>query len=389
MRYEKSSRLLVLLVLLAIVAHVGDNLYAKNDVRVKVSNPSSFARNSETISLSMESLTSKLPSLNLGNAVVVDENSGVELITQVVDGELLFQSSFKPKETKSFFVRAGMAKSEKPQSLVDGRFVEPRQDYAWENDRIAFRMYGPALAKEVNNGIDVWTKRVRSLVVEKWYKGDQDTGTARVSYHVDHGEGADFFSVGRTLGAGSCGLWYNNKVYQPGVFSSYRTIANGPIRLVFELTYDSLRLEGRRYKETKHFTLDAGQNLNRIEATYTGEQSNEELQVVAGLVKRKGVTFSKDEKEGWFSLWGLTNADTINGSLGMGIVMPSTTLKTAFEDTVQYLVNGKAKTGKPFVYYAGAGWTRTGDFADESAWREYLSAFARRLRAPLVVRIGG
>jgi pectinesterase len=356
------------------------------ELRVHVSNPSSFARYNETISLSWKSLTTKFPLLKKENTVVVDANSGNELLSQLIDGEFLFQSGFEPNETKSFIVKNAESKADK-QSLVDGRFVEPRQDYAWENDRIAFRMYGPALAKEVNNGIDVWTKRVRHLIVQKWYKGEEDTGAAKISYHVDHGEGADFFSVGKTLGAGSCGIWHNEKVYQPGVFSSYRTIANGPIRLVFELTYDSLIVEGKRFKEVKRITLDAGQNLNKVEVIYFGEMPDEEIQSVVGLVKRKGVAFAKDDKECWMSLWGLTNADTVNGSLGTGVVIVSSTFVHFREDKEQYLAVVKARVGRPFTYFTGAGWTRSGDFSTEQDWKNYLSSFAQSQRAPMKIRV--
>ena len=45
-----------------------------------------------------------------------------------------------------------------------GTFMPQRKDdFAWENDRIAFRVYGPSLERtgEISSGIDVWCKRVR------------------------------------------------------------------------------------------------------------------------------------------------------------------------------------------------------------------------------------
>ncbi len=355
------------------------------ELRIKVTNPSAFARSNETISLSWKSLTAKFPTLNKEMFVVIDVENGAELLSQFFEDQVLFQSSFKANEVRSFVLKNGQAI--KRQNLVDGRFVEPRQDYAWENDRIAFRMYGPALAKDVKNGIDVWTKRVRYLIVEKWYKGEEDTGSAKISYHVDHGEGADFFSVGKTLGAGGCGIWYNGRVYQPGVFSSYRTIANGPIRLVFELTYDSLLVEGRNYPMALRITLDAGQNMNKVEVTHTDSKPSDAVEFVCGLVKRKDVSLIKNESNGWIGLWGLTNADSVNGSLGTGVVLSGSTSKSILEDKDQYLIGGKATTGKPFRYYAGAGWTRSGDFSNEQEWRDYLNTFARSLQSPLKVRI--
>ncbi len=47
-------------------------------------------------------------------------------------------------------------------SLVQARFVPERMDdFAFENDKVAFRVYGPALKNsQENNGTDCWLKRV-------------------------------------------------------------------------------------------------------------------------------------------------------------------------------------------------------------------------------------
>ncbi len=35
------------------------------------------------------------------------------------------------------------------------------------------------------------------------------------------------------------------------------------------------------------------------------------------------------------------------------------------------------------MYYAGAGWTGSGNFATDSDWKAYLGHFSRRLQTPL------
>lgn len=49
---------------------------------------------------------------------------------------------------------------------------ERKDDFAFENDKVAFRIYGPALkdSKE-NSGIACWLKRVDSPIIDKWYRG--------------------------------------------------------------------------------------------------------------------------------------------------------------------------------------------------------------------------
>lgn len=358
-------------------------LCAEKVLAVKVSNPSRFARRSEMIALRWNEIRKVDPSVESANVVVIDKNTGVELLSQPNADELLFQADFAAKETKSFIIRQRASEERKGQSLVDGRFVEPRQDYAWENDRIAFRMYGPALAAEVSNGIDVWTKRVRYLIVQKWYKGEEDTGKAKISYHIDHGEGADFFSVGKTLGAGGSGIWLNNRVYQPGVFSSQKSICNGPLRTTFELVYNTWLVEGKQLTETKRISLDAGQNLNRIEVTFTSPTMDDTILVACGLVKRKNTSLSRGDESPWIGLWGQTNDDSANGALGTGVVLSKLAYVGVKEDKNQYLIVGRAKAGETFTYFAGAGWTRSGDFASSEEWNTYLERCAQKLQQPL------
>ena len=56
---------------------------------------------------------------------------------------------------------------EAQQPKVFGRFVpERKDDFAWENEYAAFRMYGPALKPEnPSNGVDLWLKTSPELVV--------------------------------------------------------------------------------------------------------------------------------------------------------------------------------------------------------------------------------
>ena len=324
--------------------------------------------------------------------MVKDSGSGGDIASQVFDSnldgipdEFIFQSGFGPRESRTFFVQSTPKNRREVFSVTDVRFVEPRQDLAWENDRIAFRMYGPALAAEVNNGIDVWTKRVKYLIVKKWYEGEEQT--PKIVYHEDYGEGADFFNVGRSLGCGGSGIWFENKVYQPGVFTSYKIISPGPIRVCFELYYGPWAFDGKRLTETKRITLDAGQNLNRIDVTYMDSSQSSQLEIACGLVKRNNTKSFENKSHGWMSLWGQTNDSLQNGYLGTGIVFEQSKLTRVTEDKDQYIMLGKTRIGSQYTYYAGAGWTRSGDFNTEEAWNKYLDVFSQELRSQLLVTI--
>ena len=94
-------------------------------------------------------------------------------------------------------------------ALVPERY----DDIAWENDRIAHRMYGPALNSPAaggerlrGSGIDVWAKRVKYPIIDRWYAKGHD------QFHKDEeGEGLDLYSIGGSRGAGGTGIWDGSK----------------------------------------------------------------------------------------------------------------------------------------------------------------------------------
>jgi unsaturated chondroitin disaccharide hydrolase len=358
-------------------------------VPLTVTNPLDMVRPFETISLPWADVQRRL-GINPGTPVAVFSGT-TELPCQRVDAdfdgipeEFLFQWTFGRNEKKEFVLKTTEA-ARVFESKVDARFVVPREDIGWESDRIAYRIYGSPLAGDVLNGVDVWVKRVRSLVVDKWYKANERNRGAKDSYHEDHGEGADFFSVGRTLGAGGCGLLKNGVLYQPGIFSSYIIHARGPIRASFTVVYENGRMDGVPFREVKTYSLDAGHNLNRIDVTYSGFGTNEQLTLLTGLVKRKDTKATSNTERGWVALWGPTNDNPTNEYLGTGVVLSPGSVGALRDDSVHAAFTCKAVNGIPVTYYAGASWTRSGDVANARDWEQFLDSWALGLREPVKV----
>jgi len=376
---------IVPLSLLALTMTYGQSL------TITVSNPSKHSRLSETITINLHGLYQSNPEFQ-GKDISIGESSK-KLVHQMIDENfdgvndiLIFQASFTPKEKKKFILSISTTTEKETPSVVDGRFVLPRQDFAWENDRIAFRVYGSPLAGDVKNGIDVWNKRVRYPVIKKWYDGEEQN--PKISYHVDHGEGADYFSVGRSLGCGSAGIHWKGNLVQSGLFSFYRVITNGPIRVSFELYFPKLKLDTMEVLEIKRITLDAGSNLNKIEEQFISNLSIDDLTCVAGLVKRKNTYALQNTKQGWMTLWGLTTADSAVGYLGTAVVMGEWQPSVSSEDSVHWFLKSSLKKKSTIIYYAGAGWTLSGDFASEKEWNAYIERFSENIKQPLVVHIG-
>ncbi len=362
----------------------------ERSLKVTATNGLDLVRLSETIVLSARDLSHALQEADLRDIHVKDISSGRELLAQAVDldgdsvmDQLLFQADFRPRETRTFSLTAGARRIPRREEFkVYGRFVRERyDDFAWENDRIAHRMYGTALEtwqKEplTSSAVDVWCKRVRRLVINDWYMVD--------NYHQDTGEGADFYSAGKSRGCGGSGIWQGGKLYVSRNFVDSRVIANGPIRVMFELKYAPWPADGRTVSEVKRITLDAGWNLDRFESRYTGSSPGD-LLFAAGIKKGGRSTSAVDRSSGWLRSWEPMRSGEA-GNLGCAIIVDPALLVDTADAEGNYLVVARPRPDGTAVYYAGFGWDRSGDFADEKAWAEYVSQSALRLRSPLKLK---
>jgi hypothetical protein len=326
--------------------------------------------------------------------VLVDEQTGEQVVHQAIDEDqdreydlLIFQTNFEPLATKLFRIsRQSRASKGVTEQLVYGRFVPEREDdFTWENDRIAYRMYGPALGKTgtVSSGIDVWTKSVKYLIIDKWYANGED------SYHEDHGEGLDFYKVGKSRGCGGLGIWQNDKLYTAHTFDSWKIIAEGPIRFLFELSYAPYSMGNNEISEVRRISLDAGQNLNRIESIFRYKQVVERLRYAAGLAihEQQGIgELISDREIGYISFW--EPGTEGNGHLGTAIIVdPKKIVDITTAEGHHLVVSKTVDLMHKAVYYTGAGWDKSGDFPDAKTWHAYVAEFALGMVSPIEVTI--
>ena len=369
---------------------------SRTRLAVAVTSESRSDRPSETVELNWSDLTARLPSLKPGHVLVTDHATGRPVVSQTIDIDsdgrpewLVFQTDFAARErNKTFTVEASPSPVPAGEPKTFARFVPERHDdFAWENDRVAFRTYGPALETAnpgalVSSGIDVWTKRTRNLVIDKWYK------MGEAWYHKDQGEGLDMYSVRQSRGCGGAGVWDGRKLHVSRNYKSWRVLANGPVRTVFELTYDPWDAGGVRVSEVKRVTLDAGHNLNRVESTLKFDGARP-VQFAVGVARHNNwkTEVDRSKENGWLSLWENTGE---TGSLGCAVAADPARLVGFAEEEVNkddfnHLLVTTANSGVPVRYYTGAGWDRSGDFADRKAWNAYLDSYTKRLRFPLKI----
>jgi hypothetical protein len=344
---------------------------------VTVKNPSNLKREKETVEISWNDIKAKYPSVTSRGIAVVNSNGEIiphQLIVgdSLMSESLIFQVDVEPRSTVTYTIK----KQASPNftSEVYGRAVPERMDdFAWENNRIAYRMYGPALEAtgEISNGIDVWVKRTDSLIINKWYKMED--------YHNDHGEGLDCYKVGRSLGAGAMAPFANGKLWLGNNYTSAKVLANGPVRISFLLTYKPFDVNGQQVYESRLITLDANSNLNRVQEFYSSNM--EGIPVAAGIVSRDGGVVKSDTNLGWLAYWEPTSG--ANGNTGLAAVIPERDVKV-LTDQGHHLCS--TTYTKPFCYYEGASWSKAG-FKSEADWFAYVNAFAEKLKLPLIVKI--
>lgn len=386
-------------------------LLAADSLTVTVTHDLDIARPSETITVPFSEIASAIPGALL-QKLAVKNARGESLPYQVTNihpqakdpqnkgiayGDFIFQHDFAAGEKSATFTIErieGVAPVFPTKAFA--RYIPERlDDFAWENDKIAHRTYGPALAapdpqktgKEilVTSGLDVWCKRVDYPIVDRWYNKGHD------HYHIDEGEGMDMYQVGPSRGCGGTGIWDGNQLHVSRNYSQWRILANGPIRAIFELSYDTWSANGTYVSEVKRFTVDAGHNLDLIESTFSATGNPKELTVGIGLNKTPAdrgqdpqIAITRAEKDASLAQWVVQKT---NGSLGTAVIVDASSFSGYAEDDRNLLLLAKVAPDKPLRYRAGAGWSKAGEFTTKEAWDAYVAAQAARLNSPVKVTV--
>jgi len=357
------------------------------------------ARPSETITVPWSEIRQRLPDA-APDKLIIKDSKGRVLIHQFTNfqpddkagryDDVLFQYSFAAGEKRATFtVERSLVPVPPVMTRTFARYVPERlDDFAFENDRLAHRMYGqgldtPAAGKSrmISSGIDIWTKRVAYPVIDRWYLRGHD------NYHIENGEGLDFYSVGTGRGCGGTGIWNGSKLHVSHNWKTWRVIANGPLRSVFELGYEPWDAgNGVKVSEVKRFTLDAGHNLHRVESTFTVVGAGEVV-VALGLGKHKDVPAVLDRNSGgWLTQWEKYPKAT-EGELGTAVLLETGAFQGFAEDDLNQLALVPVKSGGKLRYALGAGWSLGSEFTTAEKWNTYVAAFAARARAPVTVTV--
>ena len=324
-----------------------------------------------------------------GTPILVKNADGVEVPSQLTyDGLLLVQSMAHPLETERYEITVGQP--QKYRNDVSGRvYPERRDDLGWENDRNAWRLYGPDLRRDNPHGIDCFTKNQPAPSLDSLYQG---LFKNKVSYHEDHGFGMDAYTVGPTLGCGAPALMRGDSLLYSIVYDEVEILDNGPLRFTARLTYR--HEEG--FTETRLIRQDRGSHLVRCEVTYKGISGKTDI--VSGLVVHKDnphayIINKKNQYVAYAD--NISSPKTRNGQLYVACLYPEKMSKLEYlplEKEVSmgigHVIGRKPYTdGETFVYYFGSGWSGY-DVPSMNVWESLLKDYKVLLQEPLKVDCG-
>lgn len=361
-----------------------------------VKNSMNVARSFETIELNKQFLKVE----NINNIGIKDLNSNELLITQLVDldgdgvmDQLLFQPELTPNAEVTYEIIT-ISENERPTSEIwcYSRFVPERtDDYTWENNKVAFRVYGPTAQKMIeenipggtlSSGVDAWLKKVEYPIINKWYKKTLVDKTG--SYHEDTGEGLDNFHVGVSRGVGGIAIKKDSTYYISKNYTGWKTITTGPIRTSFYLNYADWDADGSNIEESKIISLDYGSNLSKFEISLAGSQT-----ISAGLtLHEKDGEVTGNNINNWVTYWQPHGKH----ELGTAILAPKEyfinfeTYDTEKADLSNAFANLKVIDNK-VIYYAGFGWNESGQFFTKDDWENYLNLFSEKINNPLEIKL--
>lgn len=427
--------------LMMLLALAGSSYCHAQQATIVVNNSTSNPR-TELISLSMNEVKAKLGNAapKKGEAYIVKNKSGQQIGSQIThDGYLLIDASVRPHGSATYYVTIGKPYQQKV--WTTGALYKIRKDdIAWENDRCAYRVYGPALQKtgERSFGTDVWVKNTPDTVVYERYvkdmngniKGDKIDAKVRAlqkqekaeknkakaaalakqikvlqaeskevdiltSFHLDHGNGLDPYRVGATLGLGAPSLMVGKNQVLPYCYKEYKILDNGPLRFTVELTYHPSTVgDMKNVVEHRIISLDKGSNFNKMTVWYDGLTHATDF--ATGFPIHEEDTESKTFAKDYVSYADPTdNIEVNNSQVFVGVLFPEGIDNTYYQlfDKKHDGATGHAlglkrslKNQEKYSYYFGAAWSKY-DVRSYAEWQIRIKEYLDALKTPLGVEV--
>lgn len=384
----------------------GMDLHAQT-VRVEVENKSGEYREQ------VVALDAKAVAGCLGSEFRVLSAAGLDVPFQTThDGALLIEASVRAGGTARFTIVKGKAPVF-PNLCQGALHPERKDDFAWENDRGCYRVYGPALARtgERSYGIDVWTKnRPQPVVNDRYYIEDvvtipridsvyrnnwarRDSIYRTISYHYDHGEGLDPYKVGASLGCGAPALMLGDSIVMPYCFERFEVLDEGPLRFTVRLEQSVRVVGGDSVREQRIISIDKGSNFNKMTVSYQGLRRP--LCLCAGVVVQREAPEPVVLAPRYVSYTDPTDQpDVHQAPLYVAALFPEGNVCTRLLEAPSAKAGYAAHAvgivddyqGQPFTYYFGSAWSKY-DVRTPQEWEQRIAWFLRSMKEPLTPKV--
>ena len=426
--------------IIMLLALAGSNYSYAQQATVVVNNPTD-AQRQELVEVNISDVKAKLAGIapKKGEAYIVKNKRGQQIGSQIThDGKLLIDASIRPHGSATYYISIGKPYLQKV--WTTGALYKMRKDdIAWENDRCAYRVYGPALQRtgERSFGTDIWAKNTPDTVVYERYVMDKQgnvdgdkvdekvkseerkmknlSGAAleaqkakikalkaesyeidvTTSFHLDHGNGLDPYRVGATLGLGAPSLMIGNQQFLPYCYKTYKILDNGPLRFTVELTYNPSTIgDMQNVVEHRIISLDKGSNFNKMTVWYEGLTHPTDF--ATGFPIHEEDTETKTFAKDYVSYADPTdNIEVNNSQVFVGVLFPNGIANTYYQlfDKKHDGATGHAlglkrglKNAEKYSYYFGAAWSKY-DVRSYTEWQIRIKEFLEALKTPLQVKL--
>lgn len=426
--------------IIMLLALAGSNYSYAQQATVVVNNPTD-AQRQELVEVNISDVKAKLAGIapKKGEAYIVKNKRGQQIGSQIThDGKLLIDASIRPHGSATYYISIGKPYPQKV--WTTGALYKMRKDdIAWENDRCAYRVYGPALQRtgERSFGTDIWVKNTPDTVVYERYIKDMQgningdkvdekvkseerkmknlTGAAleaqkakikalkavsreidvTTSFHLDHGNGLDPYRVGATLGLGAPGLMVGKDLVLPYCYKTYKILDNGPLRFTVELAYNPSTIgDQKNVVEHRIISLDKGSNFNKMTVWYDGLTHPTDF--ATGFPIHEEDTETKTFAKDYVSYADPTDNQEVNNSqVYVGVLFPNGVDNTYYQvfDKKHDGATGHAlglklglKDGERYSYYFGAAWSKY-DVKSYNEWQLRIKEYLEALQKPLEVTL--
>ena len=358
----------------------------KESVKIAVSNTTDSEIGTRVIEVKAKEVFSRLNS----KGFYVTDEKGDEIPSQFTsDSLIIFKALVPAGKTYIYQINPSDSIHHYP-STVEGRlYPERRDDLAYENELVGFRIYGPSTQKagEKVYGYDLFFKYpTEELVVPQLYANQtSDILWARVdslrkinndlaeefiksfTYHIDHGKGMDCYAVGATLGAGVAALIENDSIIYPWCYQNVKILDNGPLRFTVLLEFPVFNFDNTPIKEKRLISLDSDSFLNSCKVWF--ESLNNPTVIVTGFPLRDSSEPYFQPKKGILAYADPTQGPD-NGKALLGVKTKMQADSVVIKDN-HILLSYQLNPSDTFDYKWGFSWDKT-EIPNMEEWIGYL-----------------